>query len=42
MSQRSITIEQQEESLEILKERFEKNMNRHEGLSGEDIVKRLE
>ena len=42
MSQRSITIEQQEEILEILKKRFEKNMNRHEGFSWEDIVKRLE
>src|SRR5690606_31131778 len=42
MSQRSITIEQQEEILEILKERFEKNMNRHEGLSWEKVLKKLE
>jgi len=42
MSDRRLTIEQQEEILEILKKRFEKNMNRHEGFSWEDIVKRLE
>lgn len=42
MSDRSLTIEQQEEILKILKERFEKNMNRHEGFSWEDIMKKLE
>ena len=31
-----------EEIIQILKRRFEKNMNRHKGISWEDVAKKLE
>lgn len=37
-----LTPEQREELLEILKNRFEKNMNRHEGLDWEKVQEKLE
>ena len=40
-SKKELTIEQQEALLSALKERFEKNMHRHEGLDWEKIEQKL-
>lgn len=40
--ERNLSPEQQEEILEILRARFEKNMNRHEGLEWDQIQAKLE
>lgn len=37
-----LTTKEQEELLQILEERFEKNMNRHKGLKWEDVLNKLE
>lgn len=42
MSKNKLTAEQSGELLKILKNRFEKNMNRHKGLSWEKIQSKLE
>ncbi|MFS0576959.1 DUF4256 domain-containing protein [Sporosarcina sp. 179-K 3D1 HS] len=42
MSNKELPIEQREELLEVLKDRFEKNMNRHEGLEWEKVQMKLE
>lgn len=39
---RKLSAEQQEELLTVLKTRFEKNMNRHEGLDWADVKRRLD
>ena len=41
MSKKELTSEQQKELLNVLKDRFEKNMNRHEGLDWIDIQAKL-
>ena len=40
-SKKELTIEQQEALLSALKERFEKNMHRHEGLDWEKIEQKV-
>ena len=42
MSKKSLTAEQKEELLKVLKTRFEKNMSRHKGLNWEKIQLKLE
>ena len=42
MSKKNLTAEQIEELLKVLKNRFEKNMNRHKGLIWEKIQSKLE
>jgi len=42
MSQKKLTAEQSSELLKVLKNRFEKNMNRHKGLNWEKIQEKLE
>ncbi|WP_080779316.1 DUF4256 domain-containing protein [Chryseobacterium phocaeense] len=42
MSKKKLTAEQREALLKVLKTRFEKNMNRHKGLSWEKIQSKLE
>lgn len=42
MSQKKLTAEQSGELLKVLKNRFEKNMNRHKGLNWEKIQSKLE
>lgn len=42
MSKKKLTAEQSEALLKVLKTRFEKNMNRHKGLSWEKIQSKLE
>lgn len=42
MSKKSLTAEQKEELLKVLKSRFEKNMSRHKGLNWEKIQAKLE
>lgn len=42
MSKNKLTAEQSGELLKVLKNRFEKNMNRHKGLSWEKIQPKLE
>jgi len=42
MSKKSLTAEQKEELLKVLKTRFEKNMSRHKGLNWEKIQSKLE
>jgi hypothetical protein len=42
MSKKKLTSEQGEELLKVLKNRFEKNMNRHQGLDWEKIRTKLE
>lgn len=41
MPKQRLTSKQQEELVQILKERFEKNKNRHKGLKWEDVIARL-
>ncbi|SIQ31121.1 Protein of unknown function [Chryseobacterium sp. RU37D] len=42
MSKKKLTAEQNKELLNVLKNRFEKNMNRHKGLNWEKIQAKLE
>lgn len=42
MEKRDLTEEQKEELFNVLKERFEKNMHRHEGLDWNQIQQKLE
>jgi hypothetical protein len=42
MSKKELSQSESQELLKILKTRFEKNMNRHEGLEWSEIQKRLE
>jgi len=42
MSKKKLTAEQSAELLKVLKSRFEKNMNRHQGLDWEKIQSKLE
>ncbi|MDQ0781865.1 DUF4256 domain-containing protein [Chryseobacterium sp. W4I1] len=42
MSKKKLTVEQSAELLKVLKSRFEKNMNRHQGLDWEKIQSKLE
>lgn len=42
MEKRELTEEQKEELFNVLKERFEKNMHRHEGLDWNQIQQKLE
>lgn len=42
VNNRSLTEEQREELLRVLKQRFEKNMNRHEGIEWVQVQERLE
>ncbi|WP_294283837.1 DUF4256 domain-containing protein [uncultured Chryseobacterium sp.] len=42
MSKNKLTQEQTDELLKILKIRFDENMNRHENLHWDDILKKLE
>jgi len=42
MSKKQLTAEQSAELLKVLKSRFEKNMNRHQGLDWEKIQPKLE
>src|SRR5690606_42081537 len=41
MANRELTAEQREELLAILKERFEKNMHRHEGIEWNGVQEKL-
>jgi hypothetical protein len=41
MGKRDLSAKQREELLQILKKRFEKNMNRHKGLDWEKVLARL-
>lgn len=41
MNKSTLSIQEQQELLEKLKVRFEKNMNRHKGLKWDDVQKRL-
>lgn len=42
MQEKKLSVEQVEELLLVLKERFEKNMDRHKGLEWKDVVVKLE
>ncbi|QHJ72139.1 DUF4256 domain-containing protein [Planococcus halotolerans] len=42
MAKKELSTEQQEELLGKLKSRFEKNMNRHEGVEWDEVQKKLE
>lgn len=42
MNKNKLTQEQTDELLKILKIRFDENMNRHENLHWDDILKKLE
>lgn len=41
-AERKLTEEQKEELLQLLKERFEKNMERHDNIQWDDVAKKLE
>ncbi len=42
MAKKTLSLDQQEELLDTLKKRFEKNLARHEGTEWADVVERLE
>lgn len=41
-SKKKVTVEQSKQLLNILKDRFEKNMNRHKGLEWDNVLAKLE